>query len=134
VNGNPSRSFWQSIYKPRQAYGPDVITGWLGDLFPYLVHPESDAPTVRNSFVTTESDGLNLARGLSPKHVPNGLSQAPFVVTFQESDAQWSFDLVAGFIGVVEDETTGEVQPEIGWAITENVKGSKEKGQGSLLH
>ncbi|GGJ60023.1 DUF4419 domain-containing protein [Deinococcus roseus] len=35
AQGNPSRTFWQSIYKPEQSYGPDQITGWLKLLFPY---------------------------------------------------------------------------------------------------
>lgn len=34
--GRPDRDFWQCVYKPREAYGGAVFTGWLGRLFPYL--------------------------------------------------------------------------------------------------
>lgn len=40
AEGHPTREFWQAIYKPAQAYGTKVVTGWITDLFPYL----GDAP------------------------------------------------------------------------------------------
>jgi hypothetical protein len=46
--GQPPRLFWQHIYKPREVYGGEVVTGWLADLFPYLRHPVSKAPVIRN--------------------------------------------------------------------------------------
>jgi Domain of unknown function (DUF4419) len=36
AEGHPTREFWQAIYKPAQAYGTKVVTGWITDLFPYL--------------------------------------------------------------------------------------------------
>ena len=36
AQGRPNPQFWRAIYKPKEAYGGDVITGWLADLFPYL--------------------------------------------------------------------------------------------------
>ena len=40
VTGHPTLEFWKAIYKPVQAYGAEVATGWITDLFPYL----GDAP------------------------------------------------------------------------------------------
>lgn len=40
AEGRPDRAFWQSIYKPRAAYGADLVTGWLVRLFPYLEERE----------------------------------------------------------------------------------------------
>lgn len=38
--------------------------------------------------------------------------------------------LIAGFIGVVENRATGQVQSEIGWAVCEKVE-SNDKGANS---
>lgn len=34
--GSPDRAFFRGIYKPRDAYGEEVITGWVARLYPYL--------------------------------------------------------------------------------------------------
>jgi hypothetical protein len=49
AEGRPPRRFWQEIYKPEEAYGGDVVTGWVADLFPYLNHPVSRTPTIQKS-------------------------------------------------------------------------------------
>jgi Domain of unknown function (DUF4419) len=36
ADGSPDHAFWQSIYKPQQAYAAEFATGWITDLFPYL--------------------------------------------------------------------------------------------------
>src|SRR5262249_39459628 len=104
AKGAPSRTFWSHIYKPQEVYGGDVMTGWLADLFPYL----KDHRT-RNPFLTIPHEELTVDDGLSPKSVPSGLSQAPFVVRFQGTDEKFDFDLIAGFIGVAENQATGQV-------------------------
>lgn len=38
ASGRPDLAFWRRIYKPRDAYGGDVITGWSARLYPYLIH------------------------------------------------------------------------------------------------
>ncbi|HKY72985.1 MAG TPA: DUF4419 domain-containing protein [Nitrospira sp.] len=132
AKGAPSRPFWQHIYKPREVYGGDVITGWLGYLFPYVKDYQTDAPTMRNPYLNVpEASSYDLARlpdGLPPKRVPNGLSQAPFVVRFRNSKAELHYDLIAGFIGVAENRETGQVQPEIGWAVCEKVESNLKGG------
>jgi hypothetical protein len=47
IKGHPNREFWQAIYKPKKAYSTEVVTGWIVDLFPYLVDP----PNRRRSHV-----------------------------------------------------------------------------------
>ena len=39
IEGRPSVEFWRAIYKPQEAYGARVVTGWIADLFPYLNDP-----------------------------------------------------------------------------------------------
>ena len=53
AKGAPSLSFWRHIYKPKEIYGGEVITGWLADLFPYVQDPVTHAPTVRNPILET---------------------------------------------------------------------------------
>jgi hypothetical protein len=36
AGGDPDPAFWKRIYKPRDAYGEEVITGWIARLYPYL--------------------------------------------------------------------------------------------------
>lgn len=117
AKGAPSRTFWRHIYKPKEVYGGEVMTGWLGDLFPYVKDYRTNAPTVRSPFLTTPHEELTVEDGLSPGSVPNGLSQAPFIVRFAWTDEKLDCDLIAGFIGVVENQATGQLEPEIGWAV-----------------
>jgi hypothetical protein len=128
AKGAPSRTFWRHIYKPRAVYGGEVITGWLADLFPYVKDYRTNAPTLRNPFLTVQHEDLTIEDGLPPKCVPSGLSQAPFVVRTRNSDTELHFDLIAGFIGVLENQATGHVEPDIGWAVCQKLE-SKDSGK-----
>jgi len=37
ASGEPNLWFWQRIYNPADAYGGEVITGWIARLYPYLM-------------------------------------------------------------------------------------------------
>jgi hypothetical protein len=111
AKGAPLRTFWRHIYKPKEVYGGEVMTGWLADLFPYVKDYRTNAPTVRNPFLTIPHEEVTVEDGLSPKSVPTGLSQAPFVVRFAGTDEQLDFDLIAGFVGVEENQATGQLSP-----------------------
>lgn len=117
AKGFPSRTFWRHIYKPKEVYGGEVITGWLADLFPYINDDRTKTPTVRNPILATPRETVTVKDGLSPMSVPTGLSQAPFKLSFLPMQQTQDLELVAGFIGVQENQTTGQVAPEIGWAV-----------------
>lgn len=117
AKGAPSRTFWRHIYSPKEIYGGEAITGWLADLFPYINNPRTKAPTERNYVLTIPREKLTVEDGLSPKSVPTGLSQAPFTLTVQGTQEKQDLELIAGFMGVAENQTTGQVEPEIGWAV-----------------
>ena len=68
ANGEPDLEFWQAIYKPQPTYGAELVSGWIGDLFPYLfsappVHDPSaradvglhDSPACRRNYVLAET-------------------------------------------------------------------------------
>jgi hypothetical protein len=120
AKGTPSRTFWRHIYKPKEVYGGEVMTGWLADLFPYINDDRTKTPTVRNPILATPREKLTVEDGLSPESVPTGLSQAPFKLSFLPTQQTYELELIAGFIGVQENETAGQLEPQIGWAVCNN--------------
>lgn len=40
ASGKPDAAFFREIYKPKQAYGAERITGWIARLYPYLKNYE----------------------------------------------------------------------------------------------
>jgi hypothetical protein len=115
AEGKPSLEFWRSIYKPEEVYGGEVVTGWLADLFPYLNHWMTKAPSLRNPILETPRADLTVDHGIRPDDFPSGLSQAPFILSIGEH--KLPLTLVAGFIGVSQHPTTGQLHPEIGWVV-----------------
>lgn len=119
VQGTPSQRFWKHIYSPKEMYGGDLITGWLADLFPYLKHPVTHAPTIRNPILDVPRTQLTVKDGLSSGSIPAGLSRAPFTLTSTSTDEPKEIEIVAGFLGVRQQVDSGQLEPEIGWAVVE---------------
>jgi hypothetical protein len=119
VQGTPSHRFWKHIYSPKEMYGGDCITGWLADLFPYVKHPITDAPTVRNPILGIPRTNLTEKDGLSSGKIPVGLSRAPFTLKSASVDESKELEIVAGFVGVRQQANNGQLEPEIGWAFVE---------------
>ena len=132
IKGRPSREFWQAICKPRKAYAATLITGWITDLFPYLVDP----PHGRRSHVfqwerknwipaglESETPRPRLASndryGVGTRSFPSGLSSVPFDLKFPDSSIR-KLDLVAGFLGVEQDTEDFALSPVIGWCVAES--------------
>lgn len=119
VQGHPSQWFWKHIYSPKEIYGGELITGWLADLFPYIEDGVTNAPIVRNPILAIPREQLTSEQGLSPKSVPTGLSRAPFTLHLGVDGSSRGMELIAGFVGVKQDVTTGRLEPGIGWAVLE---------------
>src|SRR5262245_6997848 len=124
AEGKPSREFWRSIYKPEGIYGEHVITGWLADLFPYILdryHTGASSPTVKNPVLSVPRRELTVDHGIAPSRLPRGLSRVP--ITLETGTTEEGLELVAGFIGVKLDRLKGErLEPEIGWGVREAEK------------
>jgi hypothetical protein len=108
TEGNPDRAFWQAIYKPAHAYGGDVATGWITDLFPYFGDN-------RNWTLEKPRNQWAIERGISVDTFPAGLSCAP--ITIHPGDIH--LNLVAGFLGVTQNTETEALAPLIGWSVCE---------------
>lgn len=132
AQGHPTHKFWQAIYKPAQAYGTELATGWITDLFPYL----GDAPRRcrnpvfqydRHDWTLPVEKGVQTSnfffdplsgKGVSLSSFPSGISSAPVRVRFSNRSCS-DVDLVAGFFGVRQDPTDMTLSPVIGWCVTE---------------
>jgi Domain of unknown function (DUF4419) len=125
AGGHPTLEFWKAIYKPEKAYGSDVATGWIADLFPYL----GDAPGRRRNPVFkhdrhdwalpvdkgVKTGGFNV-KGVSPASFPSGLSSVPVQVRFNDGSSS-DVDLVAGFFAVEQNPSDLALSPVIGWSV-----------------
>ena len=132
AEGHPTTEFWQAIYKPKEAYGDSVATGWITDLFPYL----GDAPNRRRNHVfeherhnwaLTVEQGVAtkdtlfdplIRRGVGLKGFPSGLSSARVEVSFKDGSSR-ELDLVAGFLAVRQNPSDLALSPLINWCVAE---------------
>ncbi len=131
ASGHPTLEFWKAIYKPVKAYGAEVATGWITDLFPYL----GDAPGRRRNHVfqherrewaLTVDEGVPTSqlfsplasKGVNPTSFPSGLSSVPVKVRFQDG-SECDVDLMAGFLAVKQNASDLALSPIIGWSVTE---------------
>jgi len=96
-------------------YGGEVITGWLADLFPYLKDGITNSPTMKNPILETPREELTVHNGIPPKAFPDGISQASFSVNTSQGKSQ--LELIAGFIGVGQNQENGCLHSLIGWGV-----------------
>ncbi len=125
AKGSPDRKFWQSIYKPRQAYATELATGWITDLFPYLGDPpnrrrnETFARPRKNWIFENPGEGERIfgGVGVSMKSFPSGISKAP--VKVQSPCSETEVELIGGFAGVGQRTEDLALYPIINWAVAE---------------
>lgn len=111
---------WSRIIKREQAYGGPLLDGWLLELIPYLKGPK-DRIDWRNSMLDDPEEQagsspayrLPIPPGVSPKSLPKGLSQVPFIL--QGGGRTRAMEMIAGLTGVSADD--GALEPRIGWAV-----------------
>ncbi|MCE9668943.1 DUF4419 domain-containing protein [Myxococcus stipitatus] len=118
--GNPDRGFWTELYKPRQAYGWDQMSGWVMRLFPYVAEGgrfnkrnpllgQSHAELMR--FAETRGDEDEVP-GVPLKDVPAGLSNVSLHVAYEDG-ARETWSLEAGVLAAAVDDT-GALVPRAG--------------------
>jgi hypothetical protein len=117
AEGRPTPPFWRAIYKPKEAYGGDVITGWIADLFPYLGRASRK---MRNPLLNKKRHNwaLKVEEGMRPgpegvglSTVPSGLCRVALGVSGIDAD------LIAGFIGVRQSADDFALAPVIDWFV-----------------
>lgn len=119
AEGGPPTKFWQQIYKPKEAYGGDTITGWIADLFPYVLNG-LETPTLVNPLLRIPRSLLTAEDGLHLRRFPNGLSSVPVSLELGEAaSAAIPLEFLGGFFGVTQDPLSGCLQAEVGWGVQE---------------
>jgi hypothetical protein len=114
AEGQPARRFWQEIYKPEGAYGGDVATGWVADLFPYINDGVSHTPTRQNPILRRPRAEITARDGLPLNCFPSGLSEVTCHLQGPEGNA--IARLVGGLVGV-RQHLRGDLSPVPGWVV-----------------
>ncbi len=127
AKGSPDESFFQRIYKPRESYGWDRITGWIARLYPY-VQGASGKYDERNPLLEhpidhvfpKPEDHMDFT-GIRSQDVPSGPSRVPVKMHTQDG-AQRSLCFEGGLL-VVEQDAQGRLSPRAGFVIRDDAGG-----------
>ncbi len=114
--GRADPAFWAKIYDiSAPASGTEMVTGWIGMLFPYLAGERAGqlGPGLRQR--RRSRPGEVRVPSIDPAAIPSGLSRAPMNWLYLGTNLE--MELLAGFIGVEQDEDTLALRPKIGWAV-----------------
>jgi hypothetical protein len=110
--GDVDLTHWQNICKLRQAYGGDIINGWVAKLFPY-VRAFTHGPCNRRNPI------FDTGVGFQTLVAPSGLSRVPFTWRNLVNDRERAMEAVGGLVGVTQDRETFALRPKVGWAVRE---------------
>lgn len=126
AQGTADIAFWQRIYSPADAYGGDVITGWVARLYPYLGrHGAQDGPNPLLDLPIGEPRDLTVAvgkmgyngPGIRSDAVPATLSRLIVNINDQVGGDNRAVALHAGLVGIAQD-ADGALRPVAGWHLT----------------
>jgi hypothetical protein len=125
AEGRPDRDFFRSFYKRDESSGGPHMNGWINCLFPFEWSSASKQFDVRNDHVERWQwppldDGLDEDlpwEGAKQKSLPLGLSRAPVTWRVLVPPAEYRYELMAGFVGVLQQPDTLALRAEIGWAV-----------------
>lgn len=108
AEGRVDVPFWRSLYNLDDSSGGPWVTGWINAFFPYCRHEGAVEPAINDWFRNGRS-------GLLEADVPPGISVVPF--TWEYLGERLPMELLAGFVGMAQDEGTFALRPAIGWAV-----------------
>lgn len=125
AEGRGDAEFFRAIYKPRQAYARDEITGWVARLYPY----------VRDEHGTFRRPNPLLARGLDEPAADSGgdgITAAepppgPSTVVIEAragAGVATEYQLEGGLLAV-EQDGDGRLVPRAGWLVRPQGRGGR---------
>ena len=112
--GNVDHEHWRSVCKLREAYGGDIINGWVAKMFPYVEQHYGAGDLVKRNPVFDSGDGI------STRSVGSGLSIVPF--EFRNQGRAMPMEALGGLIGVRQCSATKALEPISGWAVRDASK------------
>jgi len=121
--GDVDTCFWRRIYNPRDAYGGEVVTGWIARLYPYLggdgvfdqPNPLLQLPIDEPRDVTVDGRSYH-GVGVGSNQVPALLSRVVVNVNDRVEGDNRVVALHAGLVGVAQDGD-GALRPVAGWYL-----------------
>ncbi|MFF5228407.1 DUF4419 domain-containing protein [Dactylosporangium sp. NPDC000521] len=118
ADGAPDVAFWQRIYSPADAYGGDLITGWITRFYPYLAVSAVDRPNPMLDLPVGEPRNVprNQGPGIHSSDVPATLSRVVVHVNDQIGGDNRVVALHAGLVAVAQDPD-GALRPVAGWHL-----------------
>jgi hypothetical protein len=114
--GRPDVAFFRRIYKPKEAYGWDLITGWIARLYPYVKNQTSfDAPNPLLSlpldWEPPPRDNRRYAGpGIATDSVPAQASSCFLDVRDDVSNSRYDL-VIEGGLMAVEIDDAGRLRP-----------------------
>jgi Domain of unknown function (DUF4419) len=124
ASGKADVAFWRRIYMPVDAYGGDVITGWITRLYPYIkVGGKVDTPNPMLELAIDEPKNRTSKKqrtysgpGISGDTVPASVSRVTVRIVDLMAREIKAVALVAGVTAVVQDGD-GSLRPIAGWHL-----------------
>jgi hypothetical protein len=124
ASGDVDVAFWRRIYSPADAYGSEVITGWIARLYPYLTmngvagepNPLLDLPIDQPRDLTAGGRSGYQGPGIRSDQVPAVLSKVTVNVNDIAGGDNRVVALHAGLAGVAQDDD-GALRPVAGWHL-----------------
>ncbi|MFJ5984699.1 DUF4419 domain-containing protein [Lentzea sp. NPDC092896] len=114
ASGDARSEFWKRIYNPADAYGGEVVTGWISRFYPYLaLEGTNGAPNPMLDLRLGEPRGER-GPGIRTDTVPATLCRATINVKDLGTNRVVALD--AGLTGVAQDPD-GALRPVAGWAL-----------------
>jgi hypothetical protein len=125
-DGQPEIEFWRSMFRYNSGSGPAVMTGWVNVLFPYF--KDADDKLYKNPYLSDWRERLAIddrqhwrdrwrdPQGIGIGAIHSCVTSVPLTVCWGAQKT--SMRLVAGLMGVTQDDQTLAVEAECGWAVS----------------
>ncbi len=115
--GNPNVDFWKSFYKNVTVYDTQVISGWILKFYPYLRKTRMGDDSFEPNPYLKGSDYL--LSDIGEDNLSKGYKECEIEwIVGQDSSIRETLLLYSGFYGILQNEETGAVQPNITWILT----------------
>ena len=121
--GDPDPAFWQRIYNPIDAYGGEIVTGWVARFYPYLADSTVDVPNELLDLPIGEPrdvppgrDSSYTGPGIRSTAVPATLSHVVVNVNDPVSGDNQTVALHGGLVGIAQNPD-GALRPVAGWYL-----------------
>jgi hypothetical protein len=135
--GEVNADFWDNMVKYRSysiiCSSQPFLSGWMLHFFPYYqgepnpwVANPAQVKQFETAFTSTEKGKKNLERKivepeqfglptLTVSDLPSSMSAAP--IEFNYHETPYNYELLAGVIGIRQDDRTFALRPEFGWRV-----------------